>query len=233
MAPTPSCRPSKEQMTPMRTPQAKHRLHFSGMKNPRSAVNPSPLPAGRENGGLLAEHPVEVVGRIRDHPDRSRGEKKLLPSALEISPEGTLVRVRTETGHRDFSLDGVSVAGDGEDLEGFYKRFVKTRITGVKSGGKCTIMMYGPTGSGKSHTMFGCAKQPGIVYRALRDILREKEDGDDGGVIFVQVAVLEIYNEEIYDLLPGTNGAGPNGGFPKGSTPKVSAIRVWRSLQNS
>ena len=97
-------------------------------------------------------------------------------------------------------------------------------------GAKCTIMMYGPTGSGKSHTMFGCSKQPGIVYRTLKDILGdhvEEESGGDGerlGVgTFVQVTVLEIYNEEIYDLLSGGGGFGI--GWPKGGGgSKVSLI---------
>jgi kinesin family member 11 len=69
--------------------------------------------------------------------------------------------------------------------------------------------------------MFGCTKQPGIVYRALRDILEggegdsaEDDAGFDAG-LFVQVAVLEIYNEEIYDLLVGS------GATAKGNTPKV------------
>lgn len=83
-------------------------------------------------------------------------------------------------------------------------------------------MMYGPTGSGKSYTMFGGMKEPGIVYRALKDMLRVEGD-DEGGFglgFFVKVTVLEIYNEEIYDLLSGnSNGIG----VPKGSqTPKVS-----------
>jgi kinesin family member 11 len=87
-------------------------------------------------------------------------------------------------------------------------------------------MVYGPTGSGKSHTMFGTPKQPGIVYRAFRDILEgggwgrggEGSAEDDAGFgvwLFVQVAVLEIYNEEIYDLLLAN---GPNA---KGNAPKV------------
>lgn len=96
----------------------------------------------------------------------------------------------------------------------------------MRLGAKCTIMMYGPTGSGKSYTMFGCPKQPGIVYRALKDILEEGE-GDDGGFgigVFVNVAVLEIYNEEIYDLISGSlNGGGAGIAIPKGNqTPKVS-----------
>lgn len=80
-------------------------------------------------------------------------------------------------------------------------------------------MMYGPTGSGKSHTMFGCSKQPGIVYRSLKDILGDEEDDGEERVgvgTFVQVTVLEIYNEEIYDLL-STNGGGGGGLWPKGN----------------
>ena len=86
-------------------------------------------------------------------------------------------------------------------------------------------MMYGPTGSGKSYTMFGCSKQAGIVYRSLRDILGD--GGGEGGVglgTFVQVTVLEIYNEEIYDLLSNNGGGGGGGfgfGWPKGSASKV------------
>lgn len=146
---------------------------------------------------------------------------------LQISPDGQMVRVRTDIGYRDFSLDGVSVSEE-EDLDGFYKKFVESRINGVKLGAKCTVMMYGPTGSGKSHTMFGCPKQSGIVYRALRDILgggEEGKDGDNDGGFgfgqFVQVAVLEIYNEEIYDLLSANSGGGVNLGWPKGTASKV------------
>lgn len=136
-----------------------------------------------------------------------------------------MVRVRTDIGYRDFTLDGVSVSMD-EDLDGFYKKFVESRINGVKLGAKCTIMMYGPTGSGKSHTMFGCPKKPGIVYRALRDILGggDEENGAVNGGFgigtFVQVAVLEIYNEEIYDLL-SSNSSGVGIGWAKGTASKV------------
>lgn len=109
-----------------------------------------------------------------------------------------------------------------DDLGTFYSKFVQSRIDSVKLGEKCTIMMYGPTGSGKSHTMFGCCKQPGIVYRSLKDILG---DGEDGGLVgtFVQVTVLEIYNEEIYDLLSSNGGGGFGFGWPKanGSNSKV------------
>ncbi|CAA6662503.1 unnamed protein product [Spirodela intermedia] len=219
MAPTPSSRYVKEHVTPSKTPQSKHRLHFPGAKNLHAAA-PSPLPAAARENAVPTEHPVEVIGRIRDYPDR----KEKPPSILEIPEDGRSVRVRTDIGYRDFSLDGVSISAE-ENLEGFYQRFVESRIRGVRLGSKCTIMMYGPTGAGKSHTMFGSVKEQGIVYRALRDILGEGEEEENSGVddegfgagLFVQVAVLEIYNEEIYDLLSGNAHGGALGGLPKGA----------------
>ncbi|KAF7086789.1 hypothetical protein CFC21_090051 [Triticum aestivum] len=213
--------------TPFRTPVSKHRLHFP--------------PATPRHGGAGAatEHPVEVIGRVRNLIASAAGA-----SVLEVpgGAGGTTVRVRGDAGGiscRDFSLDGVSVSEE-EDLEGFYRRFVRSRIQGVRVGAKCTVMVYGPTGSGKSHTMFGCARQPGIVYRALRDILDggggcgtgggeggEEEDAGFGVGLFVQVAVLEIYNEEVYDLLVGS------GANTKGNAPKVRLEVMGKKAKNA
>ncbi|KAI3442108.1 Kinesin motor domain-containing protein [Psidium guajava] len=232
MAPTPtssSSAKSNQSHTSLKTPQSKHRLHFQG---PRSA-HPSPNPNSALKESPSGEHPVEVVGRIRDCPDR----KEKPASVLQINPDKHTARVRAEFGYRDFSLDGVSLSEE-EDLDSFYKKFVESRINGVKLGAKCTIMMYGPTGSGKSHTMFGCSKQPGIVYRSLKDILGG--DGEEGGAnggplgvgTFVQVTVLEIYNEEIYDLL-SSNGGGLGLGWPKGGSSKVRLEVMGKKAKNA
>ncbi|KAF8015835.1 hypothetical protein BT93_H1395 [Corymbia citriodora subsp. variegata] len=234
MAPTPSSSSSSKCSQPhatLKTPQSKHRLHFNG---PRSG-HPSPNPHSALKETPAGEHPVEVIGRIRDCPDRK--EKPAAASVLQVNPEGRTVRVRADFGYRDFSLDGVSLSEE-EDLDSFYKKFVQSRIDGVKLGAKCTVMMYGPTGSGKSHTMFGCAKQPGIVYRSLKDILGENgEEGEaNGGQLgvgtFVQVTVLEIYNEEIYDLL-SSNGGGFGLGWPKGGSSKVRLEVMGKKAKNA
>ncbi|XVF62833.1 hypothetical protein PTKIN_Ptkin09bG0040300 [Pterospermum kingtungense] len=234
MAPTPSSS-SKVNQTQMRTPQSKQRLNFTSARN-----NPQPSPSvnslARENA--LGEHPVEVIGRIRNYPGDQKDKTPI--SFLHINPDNKTLRLRTDIGYRDFSLDGIS-SSEEEDLDTFYKKFVESRINGVKMGGKCTIMMYGPTGSGKSHTMFGCSKQPGIVYRSLKNILGdhgEDESGGDGerlGVgTFVQVTVLEIYNEEIYDLLSSNGGGGFGIGWPKGgSGPKVKLEVMGKKAKNA
>ncbi|KAK1429000.1 hypothetical protein QVD17_11199 [Tagetes erecta] len=229
MAPTPSAA-AKSNHTPsksnLRTPQSKHRLNFNSTKpSPNTNPNPNPNPTS----AAVADHPVEVIGRIRDYPDQKDKDK----ACISVNPDGRSIRLKTEIGYRDFTLDGVSSSED-EDLDVFYNKFVQSRINGVKLGDKCTIMMYGPTGSGKSHTMFGCAKQQqqGIVYKSLMDILEHK-------VGFVQVTVLEIYNEEIYDLLStntntNTNG---NGGFSiawsRGNASKVKLEVMGKKAKNA
>ncbi|TYJ14498.1 hypothetical protein E1A91_A10G122500v1 [Gossypium mustelinum] len=227
MAPTPSSS-SKLSQTHMRTPQSKQRLNFSSTRN--NPQHPSPNPnsiAAKENPP--GEHPVEVIGRIRNYPGDQK-DKNPIPF-LHINPDNNTLRVRADIGYRDFSLDGVS-SSEEEDLDAFYKKFIESRINGVKMGAKCTVMMYGPTGSGKSHTMFGCPKQPGIVYRSLKGILGEPGEDENGGErlgvgTFVQVTVLEIYNEEIYDLL-STNGGGGGFGFgwPKGGNGSKAKLEV-------
>lgn len=228
MAHTPSSKSNQTHLHNPKTPHSKNRLNF----NMSSKPSPNPNPTAKENPPP-AEHPVEVIGRIRDYPDRRDKPEPV----FKINPDLHSLRVRTEIGYRDFGLDGVSLSEE-EDLDGFYKKFVESRIKGVKLGAKCTIMMYGPTGSGKSHTMFGCTKQPGIVYRSLKDILGEGDGGSDGsdeqcvGVgTFVQVTVLEIYNEEIYDLLSTNNGGGGLS-FPwsKGSASKVKTNLLLGSV---
>ncbi|CAI9118138.1 OLC1v1019662C2 [Oldenlandia corymbosa var. corymbosa] len=246
MAPTPSSKSTPHISTPLfksnqthqvKTPQSRNRLNFNLCK---PSPNPSSAAAMKENNSVPAEHPVEVIGRIRDHPDEKKKPVSVSVSALQTNPDGKSLRVKTDIGYRDFSLDGISLSEE-EGLDEFYKKFVQSRILGVKLGDKCTIMMYGPTGAGKSHTMFGCAKQPGIVYRSLKDILGEGEELSEGNGeklgpgTFVQVTVLEIYNEEIYDLLPtNTNGGGSNFGWPKGgSASKVRLEVMGKKAKNA
>uniref|UniRef100_A0ACD5ZE90 Uncharacterized protein n=1 Tax=Avena sativa TaxID=4498 RepID=A0ACD5ZE90_AVESA len=162
----------------------------------RRLLTNSPCTSSPKSRRRRAVHPVEVIGRIRNLTADA--------SALDIG--GTSVRVRSRDAGggrpclRDFTLDGVS-ASDEEGLEAFYGRFVRPRVQGVRAGANCTVMLYGPTGSGKSHTMFGTAEEPGIVYRALLDI----QDGAGGnGGEHVQLSFLEIYNEQVRLEVIGT-----------------------------
>ncbi|KAL5727397.1 hypothetical protein ACHQM5_000602 [Ranunculus cassubicifolius] len=128
MAPTPTP-PSKPHhrpfTTPSRTtPNSKYRLTFNSTKNP----NPTPIP--KESPSI--NHPVEVITRIRNYPI-TKDPNPI--SALHISSDRCNIRVNTEIRYKDFTLDGVSVTED-EDLDGFYKKFVKSRIYWCEIGGE-------------------------------------------------------------------------------------------------
>ena len=67
------------------------------------------------------------------------------------------------------------------------------------------FMAYGQTGSGKTFTMMGPPNDPvlaGVNRRAVHDLFRICAGRDDY-VYSMQISLLEIYNENIYDLLSG------------------------------
>ncbi|XP_040966973.1 kinesin-like protein KIN-7K, chloroplastic isoform X2 [Gossypium hirsutum] len=70
----------------------------------------------------------------------------------------------------------------------------------------CTIFAYGVTSSGKTHTMHGDQRSPGIIPLAVKDafsIIQETPNRE----FLLRVSYLEIYNEVVNDLL---NPAGQN-----------------------
>lgn len=77
-------------------------------------------------------------------------------------------------------------------------------IANVLEGYNGTIFAYGQTGTGKTHTMAGLendAKQRGIMPRAFDDVFKSIEHDSVKTQFLVRASYLEIYNEEIRDLL--------------------------------
>lgn len=78
----------------------------------------------------------------------------------------------------------------------------------VEEGRSATVLVYGATGAGKTHTMFGEREEAeqGLIYRAVRDVfatLARFSNGrkNDGSRLEVKVSFLELYNETVRDLL--------------------------------
>ena len=66
------------------------------------------------------------------------------------------------------------------------------------------VLAYGQTNSGKTYAMNGGAsfQSRGLIPRTLTAVFkRAREHVADGGALIVRVSYLEIYNEELYDLL--------------------------------
>ncbi|XP_041830906.1 kinesin-like protein KIF19 [Melanotaenia boesemani] len=90
--------------------------------------------------------------------------------------------------------------------EEVYRSTTKGLIEGLISGYNATVFAYGPTGCGKTYTMLGTDKEPGIYVRTLNDLFRAIEETSDDMLYSVSMSYLEIYNEMIRDLLNPSSG---------------------------
>ncbi|KAL1557077.1 kinesin-like protein KIN-7C, mitochondrial isoform X2 [Salvia divinorum] len=76
-------------------------------------------------------------------------------------------------------------------------------VNGAMEGINGTVFAYGVTSSGKTHTMHGEQKSPGIIPQAIKDVFGIIQE-TPGREFLLRVSYLEIYNEVINDLLNPT-----------------------------
>lgn len=156
---------------------------------------------------------IRVFCRIRPHPR---------PIALPAA-DGSSVRVLADNKEHIFSFDRVfkpqfSQAAIFDE--------VSDVVQSALDGYKVCLFSYGQTGAGKTHTMQGGRGmgEEGIIPRAVSKILatvaRLREQGWEYSL---EASYIEVYNEQLRDLLAEGRGAGriteanaiqhqPNGG---------------------
>lgn len=86
-----------------------------------------------------------------------------------------------------------------------FEKIAKKSVEWVVEGYNATIFAYGPTGSGKTYCMFGSPEDQGIIPRVcemLFSLVNTKSEVQEANV---KCSFLEIYRENIRDLLRGTD----------------------------
>jgi hypothetical protein len=86
-----------------------------------------------------------------------------------------------------------------------YKEMCRGITKSVVGGYNGTIFMYGQTTSGKTFTMLGSPSSPGILPCALRDIFNLISREENPEAYTVLCSYIEIYNENLHDLLTDSN----------------------------
>ncbi|KAM0858219.1 hypothetical protein ACQ4PT_047967 [Festuca glaucescens] len=105
-----------------------------------------------------------------------------------------------------------------QELKDMVFKDIQPLIRSVLDGYNVCIFAYGQTGSGKTYTMMGpekaTEKEWGVNYRALNDLFNISRDRQDTITYELSVQMIEIYNEQIRDLLGAggiQNTIQPNG----------------------
>ncbi|KAF9937656.1 kinesin motor protein cin8 [Modicella reniformis] len=147
---------------------------------------------------------IQVVVRIRNRSDREIKEN----SPVAVQSQGREILVPSSLGDRapskSYSFDRVFTYSDQQCI---YNEIVTPILDEVLTGYNCTIFAYGQTGTGKTFTMEGdlrdnfgeCSRDAGIIPRTLYTLFAALET--KGTEYTVRVSFLELYNEEVKDLL--------------------------------
>ncbi|XP_021119613.1 kinesin-like protein KIF18A isoform X2 [Heterocephalus glaber] len=82
-----------------------------------------------------------------------------------------------------------------------FEHTTKPVLRSFLNGYNCTVLAYGATGAGKTHTMLGSAAEPGVMYLTMLDLYKSMDEIKEEKICSTAVSYLEVYNEQIRDLL--------------------------------
>jgi len=153
------------------------------------------------------------VRPLRSH-DRSKREcirvldRKMVVVLDPSSENQNDILRQNRTREKKYAFDHVFEPEDSNEV--VYSHTTKFLIDGILNGFNATVFAYGNTGAGKTYTMLGTPEKPGIMMLTLDDLfddIKAKQNDEAHGVDYkVSVSFLEVYNENIRDLLAVVNG---------------------------
>ncbi|KAF3341935.1 Kinesin-related protein 4 [Carex littledalei] len=92
------------------------------------------------------------------------------------------------------------IFGENCKTKEVYEARTKDIVASAVSGFNGTVIAYGQTSTGKTHTMKGSDAEPGIIPLAIQDLFYTIQETGDREFL-LRMSYMEIYNEEINDLL--------------------------------
>ncbi|CAK6973398.1 kinesin-like protein KIF18A [Scomber scombrus] len=165
---------------------------------------------------------VKVVVRVR--PPNEREKRENCRNVVQVVDNHMLIfdpkeqevgcfgsqRVRkrniNKRANKDLKFVFDHVFDENSTQADIFESTTKLVLDGVMNGFNCTVFAYGATGAGKTHTMLGSQNEPGVMYRTMKDLFKRMDDAKEEKEFAVAFSYLEVYNEQIRDLLAN---AGP------------------------
>jgi len=199
-------------------------LRASSTAGSADLATPSNGGSSLDGGALTRGDHIRVAVRVRPLPNNEDG-------IIEVAGIGAIaVRKDAATGGNEFlkSQQGRieertfdRVFGPQSSQSDVFAWSCRPLIqAAIQQSRSATIFVYGATGAGKTYTMFGGPEpqQAGLIFRAIPVVFQELQErrraveasleGEKEGTYEVKVSFLEIYNENVRDLLQEGGGAG-------------------------
>ena len=147
---------------------------------------------------------------------RQQGEE-LRAGVHSMDPvTGKVVVITADVGLREFEFNAVFPPSSSQKEVHFV--VTSQLLMDFINGFNATVLVYGQTGAGKTHTMFGdhhdgdgilassiLSRHAGIVPRLLTDLLHATQQREEYGLISssISMSYVEIFGEHVIDLLRG------------------------------
>ncbi|NXP13685.1 KIF25 protein, partial [Thinocorus orbignyianus] len=147
------------------------------------------------------------------HPVPQDRQRNISEKVAYAADDETVLVKCNRPGHasinKTFQFERVYSASESQDI---VFADVAPLLTSLLDGYNVCIMAYGQTGSGKTYTMLGPQSEEnfafsledeselGIIPRAAQEVFRLISEKPPGSY-WVEVSVVEVYNNEIFDLL--------------------------------
>ncbi|XP_050388067.1 kinesin-like protein KIN-14R [Argentina anserina] len=117
---------------------------------------------------------------------------------FEVAQDGCLGFLAGGSTKKSFKFDRVYTPKD-DQADVFVD--ASPMVISVLDGYNVCIFAYGQTGTGKTFTMEGTEKNRGVNYRTLEQLFEIANERRETFTYDISVSVLEVYNEQIRDLL--------------------------------
>lgn len=156
----------------------------------------------------MSDQRISVAVRIRPPIERERYE----PVCARKADDDQTIIIKTE--ETSSSVGGTSafqfdyVFDETDDQQAVYEESVQEMVDHALSGFNATVFTYGQTGSGKTYTILGkmssdgqVTEDSGMFLRVFDDLFTYKESVKDRIHILITLSAMELYVEEVMDLL--------------------------------
>ncbi|KAH9712654.1 kinesin-like protein KIN-14R [Citrus sinensis] len=141
---------------------------------------------------------VQALGRCRplNKVEISAGCATVVD--FDAAKDGELGVLTGSSTRKTFKFDRVYTPKDGQ-VDVFAD--ASPLVISVLDGYNVCIFAYGQTGTGKTFTMEGTEQSRGVNYRTLEQLFEIAKERSETFTYNISVSVLEVYNEQIRDLL--------------------------------